>query len=273
MVVEIWFNLKNLENSSSHLGYSIRESFRVQVNSGNATAFWEHVWLGELPLKEEYPRLFSLSSQKEELICNMRGDAAGGSWDLLFRRGLIGREKGEMVNLRLRLQQVTLIQSKPDELLWRWTGDGKFTVKSAYGPWELLSYSSNTFLGSIWKNLSPPKVEIFAWLAVKEKATTGVVEYEMGVPGLRSEFSKLVVANGFSNLEKHIWEACFYATFWSLWLVRNDYIFNNSAKQAWEVGDVVKTMVAMWMKVKFDIKVYTVEEFKVFLDGIRKLKL
>ncbi|KAI8531861.1 hypothetical protein RHMOL_Rhmol11G0168700 [Rhododendron molle] len=60
---------------------------------------------------------------------------------------------------------------------------------------------------------------------------------------------------------------------WSLWLVRNDYIFNNSSKQVWEVGDLVKTRVAIWMKAKFDIKVYTVEDFKLFLDGIRKLKL
>ncbi|KAI8537194.1 hypothetical protein RHMOL_Rhmol09G0006200 [Rhododendron molle] len=80
-------------------------------------------------------------------------------------------------------------------------------------------------------------------------------------------------ANGLTRLEKHIWEACFYATLWFLWLVRNDYIFNNSTKQAWEVGEVVKTRVAMWMKAKFNSKVYTVEEFKVFLDGIRKLRL
>ncbi|KAI8546452.1 hypothetical protein RHMOL_Rhmol07G0118800 [Rhododendron molle] len=60
---------------------------------------------------------------------------------------------------------------------------------------------------------------------------------------------------------------------WSLWLVRNDYVFNNSSKQPWEVGDLVKTRVAMWMKTKFNIKIYTVEDFKVFLDGIRKLKL
>ncbi|KAI8567591.1 hypothetical protein RHMOL_Rhmol02G0133600 [Rhododendron molle] len=79
--------------------------------------------------------------------------------------------------------------------------------------------------------------------------------------------------NGFSNLEKHVWEACSYATLWSLWLARNDTIFNNSSKQAWEVGDLAKTRVAMWMKAKFDIKVYTVEEFKIFLDSIRKLKL
>ncbi|KAI8567428.1 hypothetical protein RHMOL_Rhmol02G0121400 [Rhododendron molle] len=75
------------------------------------------------------------------------------------------------------------------------------------------------------------------------------------------------------NLEKHIWESCFYATLWFIWLVRNDYIFNNSTTQAWEVGEIVKTRVAMWKKAKVYIKVYSVKDFKLFLDGIRKVRL
>lgn len=50
--------------------------------------------------------------------------------------------------------------------------DRNFTVRSAYGRRELLTHSSNALLGSLWKNLGPPKVEIFAWLAVKEKTVT-----------------------------------------------------------------------------------------------------
>lgn len=61
------------------------------------------------------------------------------------------------------------------------------------------------------------------------------------------------------------------ATLWSLWLAKNDYIFNNVTMTISEVGDLIKIRVAM--KTKFEIKVYYVEEFKGFLDGIRKLKL
>ncbi|KAI8548528.1 hypothetical protein RHMOL_Rhmol07G0279500 [Rhododendron molle] len=53
----------------------------------------------------------------------------------------------------------------------------------------------------------------------------------------------------------------------------NDPNFNNTLRSAREVGDQIKTKVAMWMKAKFDIKVYSVEDFKCFLHGIRKLKL
>ncbi|XP_058217620.1 uncharacterized protein LOC131328732 [Rhododendron vialii] len=248
----------------------------------------------------------------------MRGDG-GGSWNLLFRRNMFGQEKREMDIPRQRLQRVMLNHSKPAELMWRWTGDGTFSVKSTYGQWELLYQSNNALLASVWKNLCPPKMKIFAWLAVKEKAITRSkllsrnvlneihlalyplcslhlethqhlflhCHYSWSVwsiilewrnmkwvcPASVPELASWWFASGFSNLEKHIWKACFYATPWSLWLVRNDYVFNYSSKQALELRDIVKTRVAMWMKAKFDIKVYTVEEFKLFLDGIKKLKL
>ncbi|KAI8536209.1 hypothetical protein RHMOL_Rhmol10G0238200 [Rhododendron molle] len=90
---------------------------------------------------------------------------------------MFGREKQEMDNLKQRLQRVSLNPSKPDVLQWRWTGDGIFSVKSAYGQWELLTHSSNALIGSLWKNLGPPKVEIFAWMAVKERTATRMVEH------------------------------------------------------------------------------------------------
>ncbi|KAI8551203.1 hypothetical protein RHMOL_Rhmol06G0167000 [Rhododendron molle] len=77
----------------------------------------------------------------------------------------------------------------------------------------------------------------------------------------------------FRNLEKNLWEATLFATLWSLWLARNDYVFNNATLGTEVVGEQIKARVAMWIKAKFNIKVYTVKEFKVFLDGIRMLKL
>ncbi|KAI8558470.1 hypothetical protein RHMOL_Rhmol04G0096400 [Rhododendron molle] len=69
----------------------------------------------------------------------------------------------------------------------------------------------------------------------------------------------------FRNLEKNLWEATFFATMWSLWLARNDYVSNNASSGAGVVGERIKARVAMWIKAKFNIKVYTVEVFKVFL--------
>ncbi|KAI8564690.1 hypothetical protein RHMOL_Rhmol03G0201200 [Rhododendron molle] len=55
--------------------------------------------------------------------------------------------------------------------------------------------------------------------------------------------------------------------------MRNDYIFNRATTQASEVAELVKSRVVMWIKAKFDIKIYTVEDFKGYLDGIRKVEI
>ncbi|KAI8556027.1 hypothetical protein RHMOL_Rhmol05G0221000 [Rhododendron molle] len=79
--------------------------------------------------------------------------------------------------------------------------------------------------------------------------------------------------DSFRNLEKHIWEACFYATIWSIWLTRNGYIFKVAVARSEEVVDIIKFRVAMWIKVKFNMRLCSVEDFKRYLDGIRLLKL
>ncbi|KAI8553934.1 hypothetical protein RHMOL_Rhmol05G0055300 [Rhododendron molle] len=42
--------------------------------------------------------------------------------------------------------------------------------------------------------------------------------------------------NRFRRLERHIWEVTFFAALWSLWLARNDLVFNNVSRSITEVG-------------------------------------
>ncbi|KAI8546103.1 hypothetical protein RHMOL_Rhmol07G0090100 [Rhododendron molle] len=56
-------------------------------------------------------------------------------------------------------------------------------------------------------------------------------------------------------------------------MLRNGCIFKNATASVEEVVDIIKFRVAMWIKVKFNVRVNTVEDFKRFLDGIRSLKL
>ncbi|KAI8555424.1 hypothetical protein RHMOL_Rhmol05G0173500 [Rhododendron molle] len=41
-----------------------------------------------------------------------------------------------------------------------------------YEQWEVLTLDRNLFLGLIWKNLCPPKVEILAWMIIQERVAT-----------------------------------------------------------------------------------------------------
>ncbi|XP_058203090.1 uncharacterized protein LOC131317570 [Rhododendron vialii] len=287
-----------LGNASSGTGSIIQAGFKVQVGSGQETLLWDHIWLGEVALKDVYLRLFRISTQKDQVISVVKEGAGEGSWNLHFGRRLYDWEELQKVELQQRLQNVALDYSKKDTLQWIWSSNKCFSVKS---------------------NLSPPKVEIFSWLAVQGRVATRSLLMSKNVIQegplskcpfcvtfeetpehlfLHYQFSwntwSLILRwwqmlwvcppslvdltnwwfdNRFKSLERHIWEVTFFATLWSLWLARNDLVFNNVLRSACEVGDQIKTRVAMWMKAKFVIKVYSVEDFKCFLGGIRKLKL
>ncbi|KAI8546908.1 hypothetical protein RHMOL_Rhmol07G0155900 [Rhododendron molle] len=58
---------------------------------------------------------------------------------------------------------------------------------------------------------------------------------------------------------------------WSIWTSRNIVIFNNKPWEKAEVVDLIKTRLALWIKGKYNIKDYSVEDFKRSVDGIRKI--
>ncbi|XP_058203040.1 uncharacterized protein LOC131317509 [Rhododendron vialii] len=292
-VSNIWKDICSVGENDSVLGFSIREGFKVQVNSGCDTLFWEHIWLGNTAIKDEFPRLYGRSTQQNE--------------------------HHQFEELKQRLNGVTLDPSKSDLMQWNWTANKIFSVKSVYQKWEMQSQSRHTTLGSVWRNLSPPKVEIFSWMAIQNRIATLSILLDRNLipevhlaacplcalhvetpqhlllhcrfswvvwseilnwwhiqwvcPASLEELASWWFGNRFRNLEKNIWEVCFFATLWSIWLTRNGYIFNGITTEALEVADLIKTKVAMWMKAKFDIKLYTVEDFKGYLDGIRKVKM
>ncbi|XP_058185636.1 uncharacterized protein LOC131302861 [Rhododendron vialii] len=62
--------------------------------------------------------------------------------------------------------------SSCDSLNWRWSSDNHFSVKSVYNQWESSGQTGSPGLEVLWKNICPPKVEIFAWMAVQSKVAT-----------------------------------------------------------------------------------------------------
>ncbi|KAI8566862.1 hypothetical protein RHMOL_Rhmol02G0075200 [Rhododendron molle] len=61
--------------ASSSIGPIIQGGFKVQVGSGQQTLFWDIIWLGDVALKEVYPRLYLISTQKGLVISDMKEKA------------------------------------------------------------------------------------------------------------------------------------------------------------------------------------------------------
>ncbi|KAL4337786.1 hypothetical protein AHAS_Ahas12G0145000 [Arachis hypogaea] len=63
------------------------KDFKMCVENGGKTKFWEDVWVGERCLKNKFPMLYSISLQKSKLISNCGfWDGLCWNWNLVCRR-------------------------------------------------------------------------------------------------------------------------------------------------------------------------------------------
>lgn len=58
-----------------------------KVGNEYETSFWKDIWVGNLPLYAIFPRLFSISTQKDAKVAKLweNGDE-WGTWRLIWRR-------------------------------------------------------------------------------------------------------------------------------------------------------------------------------------------
>lgn len=102
------------------------------VGSGNRTQFWTDKWALNIRIKDEFPRLFSSSVDKEGslmMFYNRRGESR--DWNFSFRRPLLGWEKEEVGRLQdLFIEAPAPWENCPDVLRWNASSFVQFTVAS-----------------------------------------------------------------------------------------------------------------------------------------------
>jgi hypothetical protein len=59
-----------------------------RMGNGANTRFWLGRWIGAVPLCDKFPRLFSISLQKESSVANMWSPSDASGWNLSWRRRL-----------------------------------------------------------------------------------------------------------------------------------------------------------------------------------------
>jgi hypothetical protein len=103
-----------------------------KLGNGKSTVFWTTNWIGEAPLSVAFPRLFSLSNQKESNVIDMfEFDGESRHWSFSWCMDLFQWEEDLVTQLRELLESVVL---SSDEDYWSWFPDseGVFSVKSSY---------------------------------------------------------------------------------------------------------------------------------------------
>jgi len=79
------------------------------VEDGNDTFFWEDIWVGEVPLKLKFPRLYELALNKKCSVAEAKRDiGAVGGRERVWRRHLFAWEEESVMECSILLYNTVL---------------------------------------------------------------------------------------------------------------------------------------------------------------------
>jgi hypothetical protein len=170
-----WKDLCLLDKNTSWFNSAIGKN----IGNGNSTSFWNEQWIGDQSLRQRFPRLFGISTQKDEVISKL-GRIIDGRWhwELLWRRNLFVWEEDQYRQFREIIE--TFAPTTHNDS-WLWMGDGilGFTVNSAYlllakefNPPVLLDTTLEFVFKNLWKCGAPSKVCAFSWQLILDRIQT-----------------------------------------------------------------------------------------------------
>src|SRR3954467_11328790 len=94
-----------------------------EIKDGSQIRFWEDKWLGQMPLREQYPALYSIVRHKGDTLSRVM---EYNPPNVSFRRSLIGPRLLSWNNLLLRLSMIQLSDGV-DDFQWKLLHNGKLS--------------------------------------------------------------------------------------------------------------------------------------------------
>ncbi|KAL4383394.1 hypothetical protein GQ457_15G018290 [Hibiscus cannabinus] len=211
----IWNNIVKSFEKEDTIGVCLRNNFKFQVGDGSSIRFWFECWLLDTPLKDSFPRIFAICISKQGTIAEFgRKDNGVWTWDIPLRRSLFDWEIEQWNSLLVLLQGYRANNFEIDWVRWEGAGDGKYSVKSLVNKCIVLSSSEADWGSLLWRGIPPPKVEVFTWLAIRQRIP---VRVELVARGLMTSNNSLCPLCGlFPEDTYHLLFNCEVA--WSIWM-------------------------------------------------------
>jgi hypothetical protein len=170
-----WRDVCNLDKDTNWFADAVEK----RTGDGNSTSFWSEIWIGNQTLQMSFPRIFSVSNNKEGTVASM-GVWEEGSWRWVFswRREFF---EWEIPIFREFLEAIQPFVPSTREDMWQWraNSDDGFTVKDCYfllhkkfriqcvlGPDSVFAFSK------LWKSGAPSKVCAFVWQVLLDRIQT-----------------------------------------------------------------------------------------------------
>jgi hypothetical protein len=134
----------------------VRMGLVYRVGNGRKCFFWHDVWLGDCPLKIQFPVLFSCCGQPDGTVAEVFD---GQRWVLSFNRSLDHMGVAEWQAMNILLSGV-VISDQEDMVSWSLENKGTFTAKSLYR-FILNPGVIDSEMMEVWKTKCPLKQKNF----------------------------------------------------------------------------------------------------------------
>ncbi|GJV87453.1 hypothetical protein Tco_1531391 [Tanacetum coccineum] len=129
---------------------------RKSIKNGLGTRFWMDLWVSDLILKENFPRLYVLETNKNCLIHD-RWENGQWIWSWLRNISNGGRTCQQLQDMQNELQSLEL-NNQEDAWKWHLAKDGVFSVSCTRKHIDNILLNSED-IATRWNNLVPIKEE------------------------------------------------------------------------------------------------------------------
>ncbi|KAL9691852.1 hypothetical protein QQ045_012279 [Rhodiola kirilowii] len=235
---------------------------KLKLGSGNLISLWHDVWLGDSPLKIQYPKLFHLALHNKASVGEMGSwTGSGWKWLLNFRRELYQWEEESKRELEECLKHIQLKDREDDRIVWSFLADGKFSnnslmkaalaIKSKKKSWEQVPFQ-------LWSGLAPPKVETLIWRIYVDSLPSKLALWKRKVIR-REEDLVCVLCGKASESADHLLIHCEWS--WKLWaaLIRwwgANWVMPETTKillESWTITGSSKSYKRVWKTMGYAI--------------------
>jgi hypothetical protein len=139
----------------------------IHVGNGRDTPFWEGRWLHGAAPKDLTPSLYAIAKFK---FRKFYSELQNLNWIRNLQGISNTSQLEEFTVLFMALSTVTLTDQR-DEIIWRWTTNGQYTIASAYE--SQFNCAMSIFPATaIWKAITAPKCKIFVWVVMHDRVLT-----------------------------------------------------------------------------------------------------
>ena len=212
-----WAHLLRSDAETSKMRSIIEEGMIMKIGNGNSVRFWHDRWCEVGILKRAFPRLYTISLQKNLKVSQM-GEWQDDvwSWHLTWRRNLLEWEREEVQRIRIIIQQIIPDRGTEDSVVWKHSGSMIYPTKIIGEKMldDRVPILSKAVINYVWHSFIPPRAHLSIWLAYLERLKTGDFLLEKGI--IDPQRASCPFCNRVTESNEHILFTCSFS--WKSWM-------------------------------------------------------